>query len=316
PEERRSDLRFFDVLTLAAERLLAGAGAAVVVFEAGIGGRLDAVRLLRPRLVLLTGVALDHAEILGEDLGGILKEKLLVAPPGATVLSPALGPNLDELTAGIAAAGGFQVVRVDADPARLRGRAPELPTYLASALALAEAGKRQVVAMLGRSPEEEAAPRIAIDLWLAGHFECGEREGVPYVLDAAHNEQAWMELAAELRRRAGDLGERSLVALLSVSPAKRRDALPRALRSMPALAAAIATRHTALPAADPDTVAAELRDGGVDATALEDVEAAMAAAFERARQLGGAVVVLGSTHLVGDVRRCLDLPASRAAAPG
>lgn len=315
PDERRSDLRFFDVLTLAAERLLGSAGAAVVVFEAGIGGRLDAVRLLQPRLVLLTGVALDHAEILGEDLGGILEEKLLVAPPGATVLSPALGPELDELAADIAAAGGFQVVRVDADLAELWQRAPELPAYLGSALALAEAGREQVVAMLGRSPEE-IAPRAAVDLWLAGRFECGEREGVPYVLDAAHNEQAWMELAAELRRRAGDLGERSLVALLSVSPGKRRDALPRALRSMPALAAAIATRHTALPAADPDTVAAELWAGGVEATAVEDVEAAIAAAFERARHLGGRVVVLGSTHLVGDVRRCLDLPASRAAAPG
>jgi dihydrofolate synthase / folylpolyglutamate synthase len=309
--ERRTDLRFFDVLTFAAERLLGDAE--VTVFEAGIGGRLDAVRLLQPRLVLLTGVALDHAEILGEDLGGILREKLLVAPAGATVLSLPLGRALDELAAGIAAEVGFRLVRVD--PRRLEDPTPDLPAYLRSALALAEAGRGHVAAMLGMGPDEESepAPRGPVDLWLPGRFECGEHRDVPYVLDVAHNEQAWSELARELRFRADDLGNRPLVALVSVAAEKRRGALPEALLSMPRLASAVTTRHTALPAADPGAVASEIRGRGIDVTAVEDVEEATTEAFERARRLGGTVLVFGSTHLVGEVRRGLGLPAPSGA---
>jgi dihydrofolate synthase / folylpolyglutamate synthase len=311
--ERRSDLRFFDVLTLAAEQLLGDVD--VAVFEAGIGGRLDAVRLLEPRLVLLTGVALDHAEILGDDLEGILREKLLVAPPGATVLSLPLGRALDELAAGIATEAGCQLVRVDPSPTGLEELTPELPTYLRSALALAEEGRRLVAAMLGMAPDGESSVvhRVPVDLWLPGRFECGEHDGVPYVLDVAHNQQAWSELARELRRRASDLGDRPPVALVSVAAGKRRDALPEALLSMPRLAGAIATRHTTLPAADPDSVAGEIRIKGIEVVAIEDVEAAIEAAFERARQLGGMVLVFGSTHLVGEVRRRLGLPTLNGA---
>src|SRR3954452_15051745 len=53
-------LRFFDVLTLAAARVFGDAGVDVAVYEAGIGGRVDATRCLRPELVVLTAVGLEH----------------------------------------------------------------------------------------------------------------------------------------------------------------------------------------------------------------------------------------------------------------
>ena len=42
--EGRETLRFFDLLTLAAAAIFSAAGVEVVIFEAGIGGRLDATR--------------------------------------------------------------------------------------------------------------------------------------------------------------------------------------------------------------------------------------------------------------------------------
>jgi dihydrofolate synthase / folylpolyglutamate synthase len=296
-----ADLRFFDVLTLAAERLLGAAEVDLAVFEAGIGGRLDAVRLLEPRLVLLTGVAIDHAELLGEEPGEILAEKLLVAPPGATVLSFSLGAELDDLAAAIAAERGLRLQRVHPHP-----ELGDLPTFLRSALTLAEAGERLAAELLDAPVPPE--PRVSIkrpriDLRLAGRFERGERDGVPYVLDAGHNEAAWRLFAFELHRQFGPRPEAPpYTALFSVSPDKSREGLPDVLRSIPGLEAVIVTRHTALPAADPHLVARELTLAGVPSEAVEDVAVATRLALERARRDCTRLVVFGSAYLVGEVR--------------
>jgi dihydrofolate synthase/folylpolyglutamate synthase len=54
-----------------------GVDAAVV--EAGLGGRLDATNVVDAEVVLLTNVALEHTEVLGETLEEIAQEKLAVA---------------------------------------------------------------------------------------------------------------------------------------------------------------------------------------------------------------------------------------------
>lgn len=291
------DLRFFDVLTLAAELILARGGATVAVFEAGIGGRLDAIRVLEPAVVLLTNVAIDHAEILGEKRSEVLREKLLVAPPGSTVLSFPLGKELDRLAERLAADAGFRIEWVDPSLAERPGFAPGLPAYLRAALALAQAGERFVTS--GESSE--------IDLRLPGRFERGERGGVPYVLDSGHNEAAWLNLAAELERWPISSREGvPTLAVISISPGKQRQGLPAALRSLPDLEEVIVTRHTSLPAADPDAVAAELRSANsLKVTTAEDVASACRRAFEQAGRADGGVLVFGSTYLVGDVRRLL-----------
>lgn len=297
--EPSADLRFFDLLTLAAELIIGRAGASVAVFEAGIGGRLDAIRVLEPSLVLLTSVAIDHAEILGEERSEVLREKLLAAPPGATVLSFPLGEGLDQLAERLAAEVGFRIEWVDPSLAERPGFAPGLPAYLGASLALALAGARRMVA--------DAPSATEIDLRLPGRLERGEHAGVPYVLDAAHNEAAWLNLAAELERLpiAGP-DPVPIVAVVSVSPGKRRDGLPVALRSLPGLEQVIVTRHASLPAADPDLVAGELRRaGGLEPEAIEDLGEASRHAFERARRLGGGVLFCGSTYLIGEVRRLL-----------
>lgn len=297
-----ADLRFFDVLTLTAERLIGAAGAEVAVFEAGIGGRLDATRLLEPQVVLLTSIGVDHAEILGEEPEQILEEKLLVAPPGATVLSFSLGGELDELAGEIAAEHEFQIVWVDPDA----GEPLDAPVYLRSALQLAGEARWAIEGLLPASSAGNEPGPAHIDLALPGRFERGERGETPYVLDAAHNEDAWRLLAFELRRQFGDPPEAPpYVALVSVSPAKRRDDLADVLASIPGLASVIATRHTALPAEDPRRLAEELAPAGLDASAIEDVDKAAAAAFERAAAADARVLVFGSTHLVGDLRRWL-----------
>jgi dihydrofolate synthase/folylpolyglutamate synthase len=69
----------FEALTAAAFAEFAERGVDVAVVEAGLGGRLDATNVVDAPVVLLTNVALEHTEVLGDTPEEIAKEKLAVA---------------------------------------------------------------------------------------------------------------------------------------------------------------------------------------------------------------------------------------------
>ena len=85
PAERLGATQF-EVLTAAALAAFAEAGVDVAVVEAGLGGRHDATNVLRTRVVVLTSVALDHMDVLGDTREAIAAEKLAVVQPGSTVV--------------------------------------------------------------------------------------------------------------------------------------------------------------------------------------------------------------------------------------
>src|SRR5262249_19929650 len=76
----------FEVLTAAALAEFAEQRVDVAVVEAGLGGRHDATNVIDARVVLLTNVALEHTDVLGETREAIAREKLAVAGPSATVI--------------------------------------------------------------------------------------------------------------------------------------------------------------------------------------------------------------------------------------
>ena len=78
----------FETLTAAAFKDFEVRGVRAAAVEAGLGGRLDATNVIDARVVLLTNVALEHTEVLGESRELIAAEKLAVAGPGAVVVLP------------------------------------------------------------------------------------------------------------------------------------------------------------------------------------------------------------------------------------
>jgi dihydrofolate synthase / folylpolyglutamate synthase len=76
----------FEVLTAAALAEFREQRVEVAVVEAGLGGRLDATNAIDARVVLLTNVGLDHADVLGGTREAIAREKLAVAGPAAIVV--------------------------------------------------------------------------------------------------------------------------------------------------------------------------------------------------------------------------------------
>ncbi len=72
----------FEFLFLIAADWFAACGATHTIWEAGIGGRHDPVRLIEARRVALTSLDLEHTELLGETLEEIACDKLDAAPRG------------------------------------------------------------------------------------------------------------------------------------------------------------------------------------------------------------------------------------------
>jgi dihydrofolate synthase/folylpolyglutamate synthase len=78
----------FEALTAAALAEFAERAVDVAVVEAGLGGRLDATNVLDAPVVLLTNVALEHTNVLGDTLEEIAREKLAVAHAARVVVFP------------------------------------------------------------------------------------------------------------------------------------------------------------------------------------------------------------------------------------
>ena len=123
----------FEVLTAAALAEFAAAEVDVAVVEAGLGGRHDATNVLAAGVVVLTNVALEHTEVLGETREAIAGEKLAVVAPGSHVVlgepeweakAREAGAGTVELVSGsnlalsVAAATAFLGEPVDASPAQ------------------------------------------------------------------------------------------------------------------------------------------------------------------------------------------------------
>ncbi|PWK06246.1 bifunctional folylpolyglutamate synthase/dihydrofolate synthase [Tumebacillus permanentifrigoris] len=85
----------FEVVTLLSLLHYSRAGVDIVVWETGLGGRLDSTNVVTPVLSLITNVGLDHQAILGESIEQIATEKAGIIKPGVPVLTTATEPALD-----------------------------------------------------------------------------------------------------------------------------------------------------------------------------------------------------------------------------
>jgi dihydrofolate synthase / folylpolyglutamate synthase len=75
-------LTYFEHGTLAAWWLLCREGVDVAILEVGLGGRLDAVNAIEPDCAIVTGVAMDHQDFLGDTREKIGFEKAGIFRPG------------------------------------------------------------------------------------------------------------------------------------------------------------------------------------------------------------------------------------------
>lgn len=78
---------YFEALTLVAFLAFETAECDVAILEVGMGGRLDATNVVRPLAALISPIAFDHMEHLGETIGKIAAEKAGVIHRGSIALT-------------------------------------------------------------------------------------------------------------------------------------------------------------------------------------------------------------------------------------
>jgi dihydrofolate synthase/folylpolyglutamate synthase len=78
---------FFEVVTVMALKHFAGQRCDLVIWETGLGGRLDATNIVTPLASVITNIQHDHQQYLGETLASIASEKAGIIKPCVPVVT-------------------------------------------------------------------------------------------------------------------------------------------------------------------------------------------------------------------------------------
>jgi len=176
----------------------------IALVEVGLGGRWDATNALDPVLTVLTGVALDHMQYLGDTLESIAREKLCTAREGRPlVLGPGLDPawieGLLECHPRLLPAAPLEADTIAWDHSLVEGRRIGLAgAHQILNLATALETLRGLQALGFRIPGEAMWEGIAAARWPGRLWAVPGLEGV--WADGAHNPDGARVLADHARR--------------------------------------------------------------------------------------------------------------------
>jgi dihydrofolate synthase/folylpolyglutamate synthase len=84
---------FFEVVTVIALCYFAERNCDLVIWETGMGGRLDATNIVTPLVSVITNVQFDHEQWLGQTLAKIAAEKAGIIKPGVPVVTATDAPE-------------------------------------------------------------------------------------------------------------------------------------------------------------------------------------------------------------------------------
>ncbi len=88
---------FFEIVTAIAAKYFAGQKCDVVVWETGMGGRLDATNAVNPVASIITNISFDHTQWLGDNILQIAKEKAGIIKNKIPVFTAETNPLVLEL---------------------------------------------------------------------------------------------------------------------------------------------------------------------------------------------------------------------------
>jgi dihydrofolate synthase/folylpolyglutamate synthase len=193
---------FFEVVTVMALRYFAEQGCELVIWETGLGGRLDATNIVTPLVSVITNVQYDHQAWLGETLAGIAAEKAGIIKPRVPVVTGTDAPEALEVLAATAAQNHSPLTLVTPPDTQL----PPLDNLQLSLLGQhqkmnAAVALAAVRALAPSVPVPEHAVRVGLSRvrWLGRLQLVTHASGQKVLLDGAHNIGGAHSLAAALR---------------------------------------------------------------------------------------------------------------------
>jgi dihydrofolate synthase / folylpolyglutamate synthase len=206
-----------------------------VVWETGLGGRLDSTNVVIPLISAITNVGYDHMHILGENLEEIAKEKAGIIKNGVPVVTTADDPKVIQILSDVAVEKKSTLYRVNhefsvsqkdlghlEETERFSFQGPfknyeNLTTSLIGAHQVQNAGLAVMVLEILRQyygiyfEEEQIRLGLAKVTW-PGRFEIIQKDPC-LILDGAHNVNGVEALVKTVKER---FGQKKLIILFSV----------------------------------------------------------------------------------------------------
>lgn len=211
---------FFELTSTMAMDYFAQCEVDYAVIEVGMGGRLDSTNIITPMLSVITNIALDHTQFLGDTLAQVAGEKAGIIKPGVPVV---IGESCEEthsVFTDAAACGKSPIIFAQDEPEVLQSRHSVMITRHNGKLRAGLTGDYQVanintaltaVAVLREQgvhiPDESVKAGIEnvhlitglVGRWMQVH----ERPRV--VCDSGHNIGAFPQLMEQLKRQKCDV---------------------------------------------------------------------------------------------------------------
>ncbi|WP_313996089.1 folylpolyglutamate synthase/dihydrofolate synthase family protein [uncultured Paenibacillus sp.] len=290
-----------------------------VVWETGLGGRLDVTNVVTPVVSVITNVGHDHMDILGDTLEQVAREKAGIIKPGVPVVSAVAQPEAASVIRDAAAAHrstlylmGEQfresplAVKENEQTFRFEGlfRTIEpLTVTLNGAHQRANAAVavmtlevlRQYYALIVEDEDLQAGLREA--RW-PGRLETVSREP-RIVLDGAHNPEGMETLAAAIRDTYSYGKLHVMIGMLANK--NHRDTLRHILPLVDTLIVTEPDFRKKLAADELGAMSAEAARRPADITVEPDWRKALEL-LRRRTEPGDLAVVTGTLYLIADVR--------------
>jgi dihydrofolate synthase/folylpolyglutamate synthase len=323
---------FFEVVTVMALKFFTEQQCDLVIWETGLGGRLDATNIVTPLASVITNIAFDHEQWLGDTLGKIAAEKAGIIKPGVLVVTSADEPEALAVIEKIARENDASLVKVG-QASRLSpfekeksetGATPVLPlagkhqkTNAALALTTVEMLQNQI-------PVSDEAIRsgLAGVNW-PGRLQLIQRpDGQKILLDGAHNVAGAKVLREALSGWSSSFSLSGGAPKRELQHAGPETGAPITLilgvlqdkdwRHICGTLAPLAARIFTVPvsserAADAHELAAACATANPSAKTV--ASASLSEALDKSAD-GTFVVITGSLYLVGEALELLSLPPS------
>ena len=190
---------FFEVVTVIALKYFAEQHCDLVIWETGMGGRLDATNIVTPLASVITNIQFDHQQWLGDTLDKIAFEKAGIIKPGVPVITGADEASGLKIISETACANGASLAVV------AQGEIGDVRRFELSLLGEHQRCNAAVALAAIRTLQPLIPVQIQVierglkEVQWAGRLQVVRREdGRTLLLDGAHNPAGAQTLAAAL----------------------------------------------------------------------------------------------------------------------
>ncbi len=305
---------FFEQITAIALLAFAEAKVEIAILETGLGGRLDATTAANAEIAVITKIAMDHQEYLGNSIQEIAAEKAAIIRPDSTVVVARQDPEVEKVIHGRCRETGVEPRWATEEILTIKHEGDILvSTFITPRsnyphIELGMEGRHQIenaaVAIAVAEELKERAFDISADeIWLG--LETAENPGrleyaSGFLLDGAHN----LSGAGALRDYLDEFIEQPITIIFGAMEGKDLSAMAAVL--FPVAENIVLTQpdnSRAMTAVQlTEYLPPDLNSANIETTetVAEAVQAAKALAAA-----DGIIVVTGSLYLVGEAKRIL-----------